>query len=286
MTDPTMTEKEANLCEAFVDKVVWITGASSGIGEGMSKEFTRCGAKVVLSGRNEDELNRVRSECEASGASNNDLMVLPLDVVDYAAMPAAVAAVVARFSCIDVLINNAGQGARAFCKDTSMEVYHKLMNVNLMGPIALTKAVLPVMIEQGYGRIAGTSSVAGKVGMPWRSGYSAAKHAVVGFFDALRAEVAYHGIKVSVIVPGLVRTNTVANAMTGEGKTIGAENGVMEEGLDVDVAAKIILTQLAAGAEEFTVGDGPEVKLIEAKQNDPTTVFRALEEMAEGLHKQ
>lgn len=286
MTDETAMEDEAKVNEAFVGKVVWITGASSGIGEGMSKGFAQCGAKVVLSGRNVDELNRVRSECEAAGASEDDLMVLPLDVVDYAAMPEALAAVVSRFSCIDILINNAGQGARAFCKDTSMEVYHKLMNVNLMGAIALTKAVLPVMIEQGYGLIVGTSSVAGRVGMPWRSGYSAAKHAVIGFFDALRAEVAYHGIKVSLIVPGLVRTNTVANAMTGDGETIGADQGVMEEGLSIDEAASIILTQLAAGAEEFNVGDGPEIKLMEAKKNDPTMVFRALEDMAEGLHQQ
>ena len=286
MTDETATEDDARLHEAFDGKVGWITGASSGIGEGMSKGFARSGAKVVLSGRNVTELNRVRSECEASGASAGDLMVLPLDVVDYAPMPDAVAAVMSRFSRIDMLLNNAGQGARAFCKDTSMEVYHKLMNVNLMGAIALTKAVLPVMIEQGYGRIIGTSSPAGKVGMPWRSGYSAAKHAVQGFFDALRAEVAYHGIKVSVIVPGLVRTNTVANAMTGDGETIGPDKGVMEKGLEIDEAAHIILTQLAAGAEEFTVGDGPEVKIIEARKNDPTMVFRALEEVAEGLHKQ
>jgi short-subunit dehydrogenase len=241
---------------------------------------------VVLSGRNVDELNRVRSECEAAGASQEDLLVLPLDVTDYSVMSDAVAAVLSRFSSIDVLVNNAGQGARAFCKDTSMEVYHKLMNVNLMGAIALTKAVLPVMIEQGYGLVVGTSSVAGRVGMPWRSGYSAAKHAVIGFFDALRAEVAYHGIKVSLVVPGLVRTNTVANAMTGDGETIGADQGVMEEGLSIDEAASIILTQLAAGAEEFNVGDGPEIKLMEAKKNDPTMVFRALEEMAEGLHQQ
>jgi len=286
MTDETATEDNAKVTKAFGRKVVWITGASSGIGEGMSKAFAQCGAKVVLSGRNVVELNRVRSECEAAGASMDDLLVLPLDVTDYTAMDDAVAEVVSRFSCIDVLVNNAGQGARAFCKDTSMEVYHKLMNVNLMGGIALTKAVLPVMIEQGHGLITGTSSAAGKVGMPWRSGYSAAKHGVMGFFDALRAEVAYHGIKVSVIVPGLVRTNTVANAMTGDGETIGAENGVMDQGLDIDEAATIILTQLAAGAEEFTVGDGPEVKIIEARKNDPTMVFRALEEMAEGLHKQ
>ena len=165
-----------------------------------------------------------------------------------------------------------------------MEVYHKLMEVNLFGGIALTKTVLPVMIEQGHGHIAGTSSPAGKVGVPWRSAYSAAKHAVFGFFDALRAEVAYYGIKVSVIVPGLVRTNTVANAMTGDGQTIGAENGVMETGLEIGEAAQIILTQLATGVDEFTVGDGPEIGMIAVKLKDPTALFRGMEAEAEKLH--
>jgi NADP-dependent 3-hydroxy acid dehydrogenase YdfG len=284
MTDQILTESENGSKEAFADKVVWVTGASSGIGEGLCRGFARCGAIVVLSARNVEELNRVRDECKAAGASEDKLMILPLDVVDYAAMPAALDAVMERFSRIDILINNAGQGARAFCKDTSMDVYRQVIEVNLMGTIALTKQVLPVMIEQGFGHIVGTASVAGKVGVPLRTGYCAAKHGVMGFFDALRAEVAYHGIKVSVIVPGLVRTNTVANALTGEGEAIGAENGVMEDGLEVDEAAQIILTQLASGADEFTVGDGPEVGMIEAKRNDSTAVFRALEGMAEELH--
>lgn len=284
MTDQILTELENGTKDAFADKVVWVTGASSGIGEGLCRGFAQCGANVVLSARNVDELNRVRDQCKAAGASEDKLMILPLDVVDYAAMPEAAAAVLARFSRIDLLVNNAGQGLRSFCTDSSMEVYQRVIEVNLMGTIALTKAVLPIMIEQGSGRIAGTSSVAGKVGVPLRTGYCAAKHAVMGFFDALRAEVAYHGIKVSMIVPGLVRTNTVANAMTGSGETIGAENGVMEDGLEIDEAAQIILTQLAAGADEFTVGDGPEVSMIETKRKDPTAVFRALEGMAEALH--
>lgn len=286
MNNPTGTENSSKVREAFSGKVVWITGASSGIGEGISKGFARCGAKVVLSGRGVEELNRVRDECEAAGANKDNLMVLPLDVLNYDAMPDAAAAVVAQFERIDLLINNAGQGARAFCKDTSMAVYEQILGVNLLGAIALTKAVLPVMIDQGYGRIAGTSSPAGKVGVPWRSAYCAAKHGVSGFFDALRAEVAYHGIKVSVIVPGLVRTNTVANALTGDGQIIGVENGVMENGIEVGEAAQIILAQLAAGSDEFLVGDGPELQIIEAKRTDPTMVFRALETEGERLHKQ
>ncbi len=281
-----MTDETATVNEAFDGKVVWISGASSGIGEGLCRAFARNGARVVLSGRNIEELGRVHDDCQALGAKEQNLMVLPLDVLDYEALPDAAAAVVAQFGSVDLLINNAGQGARAFCKDTSMEVYEQILGVNLLGAIALTKAVLPVMIEQGYGRIAGTASPAGKVGVPWRSAYCAAKHGVCGFFDSLRAEVAYHGIKVSLIIPGLVRTNTVANALTGDGEVIGAENGVMEQGLEIDEAAEIILAQLAAGVDEFLVGNGPELQIIEAKRKDPAMVFRFLETEAEGLHQQ
>ena len=284
MTEATSIELESSVIDEFSGKVVWITGASSGIGEGLCRAFAQCGAKVILSARNEQELKRVYGQCQDVGASSDNLMMLPLDVVDYASLPAATEAVMSRFSRIDLLINNAGQGARAFCQDMSMDVYRKIIEVNLMGAIALTQQVVPIMIKQGFGRIAGTSSVAGKVGVPLRTGYCAAKHGVMGFFDALRTELAYHGVKVSVIVPGLVRTNTVANAMTGDGELIGAEDGVMEEGLEIGEAAQIILTQLAAGVDEFTVGDGPEVQMIEGKRADPVSVFRALEGMAEGLH--
>ena len=274
-------EMSTEVSTAFADKVVWITGASSGIGEGMAKAFAASGAKVVCSARNVDELNRVKRECLDAGAGEANVMVLPLDVVDYDAMPVARQAVLDNYSRIDVLINNAGLGARDTVLKVSMDVYKTAMEVNLFSAIALTKEVLPVMIEQGAGRVVGVSSMAGKIGVPLRTAYCPAKHAVCGFFDALRSEMAHFGIKVSLIVPGVVRTNAVANALTGDGVPIGAEDGVMEGGLSVDEAIPVILSELAAGTDEIIVATEGEAQMMQMKRDDPVAVFRALEAMAE-----
>jgi short-subunit dehydrogenase len=267
--------------EAFFDKVVWITGASSGIGEGMVKAFASLGSKVVLSARNTAAMNRVKDECVAAGADDKKLLVLPLDVIDFEAMPKALQTILDTFSRIDVLVNNAGLGARDFAVDIDMSIYRKIMEVNLFAPIALTKLVLPVMIAQGSGRIAGVSSLAGKVGVPLRTAYCPAKHAVLGFFDALRSEVAYHGIKVQVIVPGVVRTGAVANALTGTGEPIGADNGVMEGGLSVAEAIPLIMAGFVQGTDEIEAAVEGEIQMLKMKREDPVAVFRALEQSAE-----
>ncbi|HKX54532.1 MAG TPA: SDR family NAD(P)-dependent oxidoreductase [Xanthomonadales bacterium] len=172
----------------FPGQVVWITGASSGIGEALAVQFAQEKSKLVLSARRQNELERVRDRCLQAGAS--EVLVLPLDITDQAAFPTAVEQVKTRFGRIDMLINNAGLSQRSICVNTEMAVYRTLFEVDVMGQIALTKAVLPGMLAQGSGHIAVTSSVAGKIGAPQRTGYCAAKHAVMGFFDALRAEVA------------------------------------------------------------------------------------------------
>ena len=280
MTSQEKTSASAVDKEAFFDKVVWITGASSGIGEGMVKAFAALGSKVVLSARSTTELNRVQDECVAAGASSDRLLVLPLDIIDFAAMPAAMQTVIDTFSGIDALINNAGLGARDFAVDTDISIYRKIMDVNLFGPIALTKLVLPIMIAQGSGRIVGVSSLAGKVGVPLRTAYCPAKHAVFGFFDALRSEVAYHGVKVQIIVPGVVRTGAVANALTGSGEPIGAENGVMEGGLSVAEAIDLIMAGLFQGTDEILAAVAAETQMLNMKREDPVAVFRALENSA------
>ena len=207
--------------------------------------------------------------------------MLPLDVVDFDSIPSAVSSVLEEFSGIDLLINNAGQGARDFITEMDIAIYRKIMDVNLFSAVALTKAVLPHMIERGSGHIVGVSSMAGKVGVPLRTAYCPAKHAVLGFFDALRAEIAYHGLKVSTIVPGVVRTNTVANALRGNGEPIGAAEGVMEGGLSVKEAVTIMLEQLALGEDEIEVMTEAEAQMLTAKKSDPTSLFRMLEGMAE-----
>ncbi|MCP5164208.1 MAG: SDR family oxidoreductase [Pseudomonadales bacterium] len=275
MTDPQTQHLEQQL--------IWITGASSGIGEALAHSFAARGTALVLSARREPELQRVRQHLVEAGAEAARVMVLPLDVTDYAAMPAAVEAVVERFGRIDMLINNAGISQRSFCVDTDMAVYRTLFEVDVLGQIALTKQVLPTMIAQGSGRLVVTSSLAGKVGAPQRTGYCAAKHAVMGFFDALRCEVAHQGVRVSTVIPGFIRTNIARNALTGSGAAKDSAEADIDEGMDVARCAEVVAAALARGEEEIAVGEGPEMALLDMKRDNPTQLFRTVEAMAQQL---
>jgi len=269
--------------DSFNAKTVWITGASSGIGEALALDFARRGARVVLSARRRPELERVRDLCVEGGAPADNLLVLPLDVVDYAAMPGALATVVDRFGGVDLLINNAGISQRSLCLETDMSVYRQLMEVDVLGQIALTRQVLPLMVKQGSGHVVVTSSVAGKVGVVLRTGYCAAKHAVMGFFDALRTEVAHLGIRVSTVIPGFIRTSIAANALRGDGAATGADEEDIAGGMDVTRCAAIIIEGLARGEDEIAVGEGQEMELLELKRTQPGQAFRLLETMAAGV---
>ena len=278
-----MSEPESKERESFQDKVIWITGASSGIGEALAHRFAANGARVVLSARREKELRRVQEDCVSGGARREHLLVLPLDVVDHEAMPGAVATVLDAFSRIDMLINNAGVSQRSFCLETDMQVYRDLFEIDVLGQIALTKQVLPVMVEQGAGRMVVTASVAGKVGVPLRTGYCAAKHAVMGFFDALRTEVAHLGITVSTVVPGFIRTNVSSNALRGDGAATGQTDDDVAGGMEVSRCAEVIVVGLARGMDEIEVGDGDEMTLLALKLSKPAEAFRVLEGIAQQL---
>jgi dehydrogenase/reductase SDR family protein 7 len=261
----------------FRDQRIWITGASSGIGEALARAMAARGACLVLSARNREALEHVATACVAAGGPAP--LVLPLDVTDYAAIPTAAAAAAERFGGIDMLINNAGISQRSFCIDTDFAVYRRLLEVDVLGQIALTQAVLPTMLEQGHGHIAATASVAGKVGAPLRTGYCAAKHAVMGFFDALRAEVAADGLRVTTIVPGFIRTNISSNALGGDGQATGETDEDIGAGMDPDACAEVIVEGFEAGTPEIEVGEGPEMQLLALKREDPEGAFRLLEAM-------
>lgn len=263
----------------FNNSTVWITGASSGIGEALAREFAREGANLVLSARREEELKRVRDLCVSAGLEAGSILVLPLDVTDYPAFPAALAAVLDRFGRVDMLINNAGISQRSLCVDTDMEVYRQLMEIDVLGQIALTKAVLPQMIEQGSGHITVTSSVAGKIGAPYRTGYCAAKHAVMGFFDALRAEVTHQGIRVTTVTPGYIRTNISVHALKGDGSTFGEVDKDIAGGMDVTACAKVIMDGFRKETPEIAVGEGFEMKALLIKRLFPKLVFKKTAQM-------
>lgn len=231
-------------------KRVWITGASSGIGEALAREFHRAGAKVILSARREEELKRVQAECGEEGSTK----ILPLDIsaTDELEQKAKVALEI--FGGIDILVNNAGVTQRSLVKDTELEVYRRLMEVNFFGAVALTKAILPSMIENKTGHIVVISSLVGKFGTPLRSGYAAAKHALHGFFDSLRAEVTRYGIKVTLVCPGYIRTDISLHALRGDGSLHNKMDSGQEKGMAVERCAQEILKSIALGREEVYVG--------------------------------
>lgn len=264
----------------FKDQVVWITGGSSGIGEALALQFSAEGAKTVLSARREEELNRVKDLCTAKGMDHNNVMVLPLDVTSHDLMSPAVQRITRKFGRLDMLINNAGISQRSLCVDTDMSVYQRIFEVDVLGQIALTKAVLPAMIEQGSGHVAITSSVAGKIGVAQRTGYCAAKHAVMGFYDALRAEMAVHGIQVTTITPGFINTNISLNALRGDGTEFGSVDKDIAGGMDVTRCAEVIMRGFRKGTPEIPVGEGMEMKALWLKRFFPNLVFKKVAQMA------
>ncbi|MFZ5722956.1 MAG: SDR family oxidoreductase [Pseudomonadota bacterium] len=236
----------------FEQQVVWITGASSGIGAALAEAFSRLGARVVLSARRVAELEKVRARCERPA----DHFVLPLDMAS-ADFAQSVADVLARYGRIDVLINNAGISQRSRVAQTGLDVDRRIMEVNYFGVVALTRAVLPVMQRQGSGHIIVVSSLVGLISTPMRSTYAASKHALHGFFEALRAEEYDNGIRVLMVCPGSVRTEVSVHALAGDGSEHGVVDEMIGNGLDPAVCADRILAALKAGREQVLVS-GPE----------------------------
>lgn len=231
------------------NRVVWITGASSGIGEAMALQASREGARLVLSARRQEELERVRMAC----AHPEHVAVLPLDLTAFDA-DAALKLAEAFFGPIEVLVNNAGISQRGTVLDTSMDVYRRIFELDFFACVALTKAVLPGMVARRYGHVVVISSVVAYVGTPLRSGYSAAKHALHGFYDALRAEVWRDGVKVSLICPGFIRTAVTLNAITGQGGRYDKMDPSTERGMAPEECARQAWRAVEQDREEVFVG--------------------------------
>lgn len=242
--------------QSWQNKVVWITGASSGIGEALALAFAAEGASLILSARRAEELDRVRQAC----ARPQDHLVLPLDMSAAETLPEKVVVAIAAMGAVDLLINNAGVSQRSPVKDTALDVDRRIMEVDFFGPVALTKALLPHMLARGQGHIAVVSSVVGLVATPLRSAYAAAKHAVIGFFGALRAEVHDAGIRVTILYPGFVRTNVSLAALTGDGRAHGIVDPGQNTAMPADVFARRALQALARGDSHAIIA-GPRENL-------------------------
>jgi dehydrogenase/reductase SDR family member 7B len=199
-----------------------------------------------------------------------DVFVLPLDLANQSNFEEKTAEVINKFGRIDILINNGGISQRSLAKETRLEVDRSIMEVNYFGSIALTKAVLPYFLKQGSGMFVVTTSTVGKIGTPYRSGYSASKHALHGFYDSLRAEVHDNGIKILLVCPGFIQTNISVNALTEHGKALGKMDAATASGLTPKECARQIINGILSEKQEIVVGGLKEKGGIWLKRFFPT----------------
>lgn len=243
----------------FTGKTAWITGASSGIGAALARAFAGRGARVVLSGRDAARLQAV-----ADGLAT-EALILPFEATDERAMLAATAQAVGRHG-VDIFVANAGISQRSAAIDTEMAVYRRIIDVDLIAQIAAAQALLPHLVERGSGALVFISSIAGKVGVPMRTAYCAAKFGLIGYADALRAELSQSGVAVHVVCPGSVATDVSRNALTGRGAARGKSDKAIDEGIPPAEAARAIIEGIAAGQREIVIARGSEAAMGEMRR--------------------
>lgn len=231
---------------------VWITGASSGIGAACARAYASEGARLVLTSSSAERLEDVAAQCRDVGAA--DVIVLPYDFCS----PDGIAELAQKAwevsGGIDLVMLNAGISQRTNVEDTSMDMVRKIMEINYFSPIALAKALLPQMIARGGGKIAVTTSIAGRFGFPLRCAYSSSKFALYGFFETLQAEYHDAGIGVTIVCPGRVCTNISRYALDKGGVPHGEMDPGQAGGMTAEEAAKVILRAVRKGKREVLVG--------------------------------
>ncbi|MDN4164519.1 SDR family oxidoreductase [Cytophagales bacterium LB-30] len=253
------------------NQVIWITGASSGIGEALAYALAKEGARLILSARNREALERVKEACLPVQA-----VVLPLDLADAASMSAKVEEAVAAFGRVDVMVHNGGISQRGYLANTSLAVDRQLMEVNFFGTVALTKSLLPHFIKQRSGYFVVVTSLVGKFGTPMRSTYAASKHALHGFFESLRAEHYADGIKVSLVCPGFIKTQVSVNALTESGAKQNTMDQAQANGMLPEVFARHMVRAMEKQKEEVYIGGLREVAGVYLKRWWPSLFSRVL----------
>lgn len=258
-------------------KVIWLTGASSGIGEALAYELSKRGAKLILSARRKEELERVKGNCNAPTQPN--VRVLPLDLEKPDTLKLSTEAAIQIFGQIDILINNGGISQRSLVVDTKIDVDRRLMEVNYFGTITLTKYLLPYFIRRKKGHFVNVSSLTGKFGTPYRSGYAASKHALHGFFDAVRAEHFKDNIKVTMICPGFIKTPITLSALTADGSPLQKIDDAQYKGKSPLWCAEQIIKAIEKQKEEVYIG-GREVLGVYIKRFFPRIFSRLIRNVA------
>lgn len=258
----------------FSGKTVWITGASSGIGEALAQAFSTAGAKIILSGRRTEALQAVADKLQTES------LILPFEVTDYDVLASKVDEAWAWAGTVDILVNNAGVSQRSLAIKTDPQVYTDLINIDLIAPIWLTQLQLPKMVAAGGAHIVAISSVAGRIGPPLRTAYAAAKHGLIGYMDSLRTEVSVrHNINVTNVLPGSVATNISRNALTADGGSRGKSDANIDNGDDPADLANEILQAIQNNTPELIFAKGTELEAAQQRQSNPEALFELMNQM-------
>jgi len=256
----------------FEDKRIWITGASSGIGEALAKHLSAIGAKVIISSHEPKELERTKKE---AGLNKHDIKIVSFDLSKADEVEKAADYVLKEIGGVAILFNNGGISTRTTAMDTSLEIDRKIMDINYFAGLILTKKCMPGMLERGFGHIVATSSISGKFGFPLRSAYAASKHALHGFYESLWTENYDKGIRTTVVCPGRVKTNISIHALDKDGKPYGKMSAGQDGGITPEKCAQQILKAVKRNKREALVG-GKELIMPRIKQYFPWLFYKLI----------
>ncbi|KAL8168767.1 UNVERIFIED_CONTAM: Dehydrogenase/reductase SDR member 7 [Gekko kuhli] len=267
--------------EELPGKVVWITGASSGIGEEMAYQLAKIGSRLVLSARRENELERVKKKClEISQLSDKDILIVPLDLTQRSTHESATKTVLKHFEKIDVLVNNGGRAQLSLFVDTNIDVHNAVMEINYLGTISLTKPVLHHMIERKRGKVVTISSAAGIIGAPLATGYCASKHALMGFFNSLRPELTdYPDISIINICPGPVKSPIIQNVFTEELSKKNINIGDESHKMATERCVRLTLVSMVNDLKEAWISEQPYLTAYYLSQYAPTLAWWLMNRM-------
>ena len=256
----------------FKDKTCWITGASSGIGREIAVQLAQEGAKLIISGSNVNLLNEVSAECLKY---TNSCSVVAFDLSKPDEVEKVTNEVVGKYGPIFLLVNNGGITQRSHATETPVEIDRRIMEIDYFSHVAVTKAVVKGMIKARQGYIAVTSSIAGKFGFHQRSAYSAAKHALQGFFETLRIEMEPHNVFVTIAYPGFINTPISLRALDSTGKAYGVMDSGQEKGMPADKCAKKYIKAIKKGKPEVLIG-GKELIMVHLKRLFPSIFYKVI----------